>query len=53
MADTELVHFGVLGMKWGVRRSGEKSDQESYNRAKSPCCWSYSGCVNYSNKRSN
>ena len=32
--DNELMHYGVLGMKWGVRRYGQRQVDKYVNKAK-------------------
>lgn len=34
MADEYLEHYGVLGMKWGVRKDPQKAYQKSMNKLK-------------------
>ena len=35
MHDDELLHYGVLGMKWGVRKGRSKTISKAYkNREK-------------------
>lgn len=33
MQDRELMHYGVLGMKWGVRRTRRKEAKAAYKKA--------------------
>lgn len=35
MNEQELMHYGVLGMKWGVRRNRRKSSSSSSSKKKS------------------
>ena len=32
MHDDELLHYGVLGMKWGVRKDRSKTISKAYNK---------------------
>ena len=32
MRDDELLHYGVLGMKWGVRKDRSKTISKAYNK---------------------